>query len=311
MPVECRAHTGGRATRPIEMRILLDSRDLINLVEHGRPTTAHDFDVYLRARNHQIVLSFTNVRELAGPLAAGADFLRVRPLLQSLEQMPHTYLREVTIMAAEIQSAIHAFDAGTEYQDCSPFVTRWDHTLVTPGQRASAAENWVNLRLDDIVFLINRVRPDVFAPPDQHLGRLQAQFENDRVALRAGQAPSQQHFINSVKMHAATSGICLPNEREDQFVEWVYANPNRCPGLRLNHETYRALMANYTDIPETGDFSDLAHVSGVPYTDAATLDRRMRHYCTLASREMVRLGAANNYADRLYGDVADLMCTNR
>src|SRR5712692_10384530 len=102
------------------MRILLDSRDLINLVEHGRPTTTQQFDTYLRARNDEIVLTFTNVRELASPLASGAGFLQVRPLLQSLEQVPHTYLKEATIVAIEIHAAAQAFDSGTEYQSCSP-----------------------------------------------------------------------------------------------------------------------------------------------------------------------------------------------
>lgn len=292
------------------MRILLDSRDLINLAEHGRPTTTRDFDSYLRARNHEIVLTFTNVRELASPLAAGAEFLRVRSLLQALEQLPHAYLKEVTIVGIEIQSALDAFNSGTEYRNCSPYVTRWDHTLMmAPGQRPGT-ENWVNLRLDEIIYYINLVRPDVFAPPEHHLGTLQALLQTDRTTLRAGQAPARQHFINSIKRHAATHGVRLPIGGEDEFGEWVYASPNRCPGLRLHHETYRALMANYTDVPETADFSDLAHVLAIPYVDAATIDRRMRHYCSIASRKMLRFGAANNYADRLYQDVATLMQQN-
>lgn len=290
------------------MRILLDSRDLINVVERGRPITALDFDTYLRAGNHQIVLTFTNVRELASPLAGGVEFLQIRPLLQALEQMPHTYLKEAMILAAEIQSAVNALNGGTEYECCSPYVTRWDYTLGTgPGQQRSPVENWVGLRLDQIVYFINRARPDVFAPPEHHLPQLQEQLENDRERLRAGQAPARQHFISSIKKHAASHGIRLPNGREDEFAEWIYANPNRCPGLRLNHETYRALMANYADVPETADFSDLAHVSAVPYVDAATMDRRMRHYCAVASRNTLGVGAANDYADRLYQDVAALM----
>jgi len=290
------------------MRILLDSRDLINLVEHGRPTTIQQFDAYLRGGNHEIVLTFTNVRELASPLASGVEFLQVRGLLQSLEQMPHTYLKEITIVAIEIQAAVEAFNSGAEYQGCSPYVTRWDHTLMTlPGQQGSAADNWVNFRLDEIVYYINRVRPDVFAPPDHHLGNLRALLQNDRAALRAGQAPARQHFVSSIKRHAATHRVSLPNGREDEFAEWVYANPDRCPGLRLNHETYRALMANYMDIPETADFSDLAHIFALPYVEAATLDGRMRHYCGVASREILRFGGSTNYADRVYRDVADFI----
>jgi hypothetical protein len=169
------------------MRILLDSRDLINLVEHGCPVAAQVFDDYLRRGNHQSVLSFTNVRELSSPLAAGAPFLQLRPLLQALEAMPHLYLKEITIIGREIQCAVEAFNSGTEYQGFSPYVTRWDNTLLTiPGQHRLATEAWVNFRLDEIIYLINRSRPDVFAPPEHHLLALRAQLENDRAALRSG-----------------------------------------------------------------------------------------------------------------------------
>ena len=290
------------------MRILLDSRYLIDVVEHNRPTPPQDFDQYLCAGNHEIVLSFTNVRELVSPLAFGDNFMRLRPLLQLLEHMPHVYIKEVTIVRAEIQAAVDAFTRGIEYEGCSVYVTRWDRTLSTlPGQRRSAADGLVNLRLDDIVYYISRVTPHVFGPPDQHLPRLRAQLEQDRASLRTGQAPARRHFIGAIKRHAATHGVALPDGREDEFAEWVYANPVRCPGLRLNHETFRALMANYEDIPETGDFSDLAHIFAVPYVEAATLDRRMRHYCGIASRKILRFGAEVDYRDRLFHNLAAIL----
>jgi len=154
------------------MRILLDSRDLINIVEHSRPVAATAFDAYLRAGNHQIVLSFTNVRELSGPLAVSVEFLRLRPFLQALERMPLAYLKETTIIGTEIQAAAKAFVEGTEYQSPSPSVPRWDHVLVVdPRRQKLATENWVNFRLDEIIFYISRVSRRIFAPPDQHLAR--------------------------------------------------------------------------------------------------------------------------------------------
>jgi hypothetical protein len=286
------------------MRILLDSRDLINFVEHGRPIAAGEFAKYLRSGNHEIVLSFTNIRELSGPLAAGVPFLEIRPLLQSLEAMPHAYLQEVTIVGREIQAAVDAFNKNTEYQSFSPYVPRWDHTLIPiPGQRSQAAEDWVNFRLDEIVYDINLTRPDVFAPPQHHLPALQEQLERDRIALRSGQAAPKKHFADSIKKHARTHRVTLPNGRENEFTAWAYRNPDRCPGLRLNHEVYRALMANYGDIPETSDFSDLAHIFAIPYVDMATLDRRMKHYCEIASRNLSRLGAGTNWSGRVQLDV--------
>lgn len=290
------------------MRILLDARDLIDIVEHGRPVTSENFEAYLRDRNHQIVLSFTNVRELSSPLARGVEFMQVRPFLQALERMPHVCLKETTIVPSEIRAAVTAFLAGAEFQGPSPYVPRWDHTLVLdPLRDRLATEGWIDFRLDEIIYYINRARPDVFAPPEHHLPRLRTQLDNDRAQLRSGQAPSRQHFARATTNHAATHRIVLPVGREEEFKRWVHANPNRCPGFRLNHEVYRALMANYGDIPEAADFSDLAHVAAIPYVDAGTLDRRMRHYCSVASRKITRLGGACSYDDRLYRDVAEFM----
>jgi hypothetical protein len=266
--------------------------------------TAADFEAYLHAGNRQIVLCFTNVRELVGPLGDGAEFMRMRPLLQSLEHIPNVYLKEVSIVRLEIQAAVDAFTGQTEYVCQSPYVRRWDYTL---SEGDPTSERLVNLRLDDIIYLINLSRPDVFAPAEHHLGTLQRVVQEDRALLRAGRLPPRLHFINSIKRHAATNRVNLPPGREDEFAEWVYRNPNRCPGIRLVHEVFRALTANYGDIPETADFSDLAHIYSIPHVDAVTLDRRMRHYCDIASRKLLRFGADHNYRDRIYEDISDLM----
>jgi hypothetical protein len=101
--------------------------------------------------------------------------------------------------------------------------------------------------------------------------------------------------------------VNLPQDREDEFAEWVYKRPGRCPGLRLGHEVFRAFTANYADAPEVGDFSDFAQVFAVPYVDVATLDNRMRHYCGIASRRVVRMGGPHDYSGRICQDLADVL----
>jgi hypothetical protein len=289
------------------MRILPDSRDLIDLVQYGRPPVA-EFDAYLRAGHHQIVLCFSNVRELCGPLGRGAVFMDVRPYLQALEQMPLTYLSEAAVFPLEIQAAVDAFVNGAEYKINPPYVDRWDHTLAPlPGPRAGAVDDVVGLRLDNIINYMYLGNRGIFAPPEQYLAPLQMQFKNDRKALRAGQARDPQHFIDIFKKNAERFGIGLTAGREDEIARWVYADPNRCSGLRLHHETYRALMANYEDVPEVGDFTDLAIVESIPHVDAATLDRRMRGYCTAAARKMTDAGAVHDYGDRVYANLPALM----
>jgi hypothetical protein len=192
--------------RALTVRILLDSRDLINVTQNGRGTTVPELDAYLRAGNHQLVLCFSTVRELCGPIGAGRSFLEVRPLLQSLETLPVVYLREVSILGCELEAAVNAFIGGTEYRDPNPYVRRWDHTLTAgPGERRPQENNVVGLRLDDLVFLIKVTRPDIFSPPQQHLPTLQTIIANDRIRLRAGQAPAKRHFISSSEARCESS----------------------------------------------------------------------------------------------------------
>jgi hypothetical protein len=293
------------------MRILPDTRDLINLTERGQPVTADDFRQYLEEHNHQIVLSFTNIRELAGPLARGGDFLKIRKLLQAVEAMPHAYIKEVSVIDLEIQAAVEGFTRGVEYQDVAIYVNRWDATLrLPPGQVRALYERFVGLRLDNIVHDAYRNRPEIFAQPEQHLPLLQRTFEEDRNRLAKGEAAPRNHFVNVFRRQAQSSQIALPRGREEEISKWVYQDPSRCPGLRLHHETYRQLMLNYSNQPEVGDFSDLAHVYSLPYVDAATLDNRMRNYCSQACRKLASIAKPVDYRPRLYKNLADFMQKN-
>ena len=299
------------ASLHVRMNVLVDARDLIELVERAQPASIGEVDAFLRVHNHKFVLSFTNVRELVSTLAVNDDFLRVRPWLQSLERMPHRYIQEVVIPRDEINAAVDAFNGGAAYRPPDLFVRRWDETLMPlPGKRTSGIEELVNIRLDDIVYWIYRARRATFAPPERFLLTLQRQFEEDRRALRAGQAPAEDHFIRVVRHHSVTHRIQLPAAREDQFAAWIYENPDRCPGLRLGHEVHRALMENLNDVPETADFADLSHVYAVPHVDAATLDRRMRHYCRIASERMLARGGSVNYIERVYDNLAMFLGRN-
>jgi hypothetical protein len=299
-------------TEPTEMHILPDTRDLINLTERGQPISASVFQQYLTNGNHKAVLTFNNVRELAGPLAVGdGDFLRIRRYLQALEAMPHTYLCEVKIPGLEIQAAGEAFTTGSEYQDVSPYVNRWDGTLMTRSQNLTEHfKQLVGLRLDDIVHDVFRYQPQAFAPLHEALPNLITLLRQDRELLRTGKVPAREHFVRSIKKHAEYHNVALPVGREEEFARWVYRDPRRCPGLRLNHEVYRRLMRNHTDVPEVGDFVDLNLIFAVPYVDAITLDNRIREYCSQAARSLMRVGLAVDYRDRLYRDLPSLIQKN-
>lgn len=293
------------------MNLLLDSRDLINLLEHSQPVAFENLSAFLREHGHEIILSFTNVRELVGTLAVNRDFQRVRPWLQSLEGAPHRYMRDASIPGDEIQCAVDAFNAGEAYRGPDIFVRRWDETLLLlPAQEEPAINQNVNVQLDEIVYGIYIARPAVFATFESRLPALQNQLDEDRRALRARQAPTEEHFIRAIRNHAAFNRMILPERRGDEFSRWIYREPSRCPGIQLAHEVYRALMENVGDIPEAGDFSDLAHVYALPYVQSATFDRRMRHYIRLGSERILARGGVIDYSQYVYENLATFMGRN-
>jgi hypothetical protein len=57
------------------MNLLIDSRDLIELLERGKPATADEVEAFLRSHDDEFVLSLTNVRELVSTLAVVRTYL--------------------------------------------------------------------------------------------------------------------------------------------------------------------------------------------------------------------------------------------
>ena len=108
----------------VAMHILLDAKDLINVLEHSNPMKLSEFDGWLRARDADLVCSLVNIRGLAAPLALGSSFLpQVKGSLDRLESLPHSFVTS-GIDLLELQRALDCFDAGKEYVAIDPYVER-------------------------------------------------------------------------------------------------------------------------------------------------------------------------------------------
>lgn len=108
--LDCLRYSGRAETR--KTRILIDAKDLINVVEHGTPVSAGDFDFFLRDNNASLALTHTNVCEFVAPISKSRDFLSIRPFLQRIEALPVCYLREPSVPAVEITAALDGFTKG-------------------------------------------------------------------------------------------------------------------------------------------------------------------------------------------------------
>ena len=105
------------------MRIYLDTRDLINLLEKKEPIVRlEDFSAALLRGNHTLVLSFPLVCEIAEPLWDPTSTTLVTKTLTALEQIPHEWIDIGHMPELEMQRAIESLTTGRNYSPANPFV---------------------------------------------------------------------------------------------------------------------------------------------------------------------------------------------
>ncbi len=276
------------------MRIFLDAKDLIDLVEHGRPVVVAEFHKWLASKGHVLVLSPTVVFELSAPIVRRGGKTVVTGLLNDLESLRPKYIADGLILPAEIRQAIDARTSGSEYQDIDPYVPRLDYALEALGPLATRM--YLHFPLSEIVWTISQSQPSVFEEKPQREQRLRRMLSEDRSV-----APSislRRHFGVKLGRDIRGYGIPDPDGGCEALAEWIYESPKRCPSLRLDYEVYHALRRNATDPGHLQDFEDLGHIRCVPYVDVMTLDRRMSEYV-----RQVGSRVGDSFGDRVEPDL--------
>lgn len=209
------------------------------------------------------------------------------------------------VLAEEIIAAKEAFVKGGEPKPIDPYVRRWDYTFVWPGP--SPAEDFVNFRLDEIVYSIYKQNLSLFEPYREGGKLLRGLFSADRQLQPHERKSLADNFADSVRKHGAHWNIDYEKIDVDAFGHWIYDNPMRCPGLRLGYDIYHELLSNVGDIPKDGDIPDFAHIYAVPYVDQATLDRRMNHYFRTVVKRLQSVQTQISYDRYTYASLAELL----
>jgi len=95
----------------------------------------------------------------------------------------------------------------------------------------------------------------------------------------------EEQYRSTFRRHVGLYQIPSQGVDLDSLADWVYADPNRCPGTRLEFEVFQQLRGNQGDAAGASDFGDFVHVGALPYFDLMTLDRRMTGYLRQATRK--------------------------
>ena len=282
--------------------LLIDTKDLINLVEHDAPMTRQEFSSWSADHDLRLVLTFTNVSEFADTIRASQDLLYVRSILQAVEALPAVYLQESLIEVSELEAAIEAFNAGTEPSPHDPFVSRWDYTFKVRGEEAPH-RMIVNYRLDLMVFDLRGPDPRRSIRPQEVLGAIRT----ERAIPKAERLPPRRSLTRALERKIEFWGLTPPEDGIDAFGKWLYADPTRSPGLRLNWEAFHALVANDSDQLHESDLGDVAHFPAIPYVDYATLDRRMTGYCRDIARRLAKANSSCDYERRVFRSLEEFI----
>jgi len=284
------------------MYILLDSKDLINLGEHGKPCPFSEFAGRLTERGFVVAYSFANIRELAAPIATdrGAS-LRIRTYLDTLEGTSHSFLSDVTLLKAEEKSATASYSAGNEYEPVNPFVPRLDYVFPS-----FAKPHVRDYRLADIVSEMFKQQPELFQPAPKHVAAFTSALSLDRSRAKTTRSRKMRSNLEE-SLAGFLKGESIPRGGAAGLAAWIWESPVRCPAMRLIREAGKAMSRNASYKARGGDIFDLSQLSAIPYVDALTLDRAMLDLYSRVERVLSALSPPFKHACKVFKNAAEIL----
>jgi hypothetical protein len=283
------------------MRILLDAKDLINVVEHSKPLTISDLDAWLRQRNSSLVYSLENVRALAAPIGIDpAHLSRIRGYVEQLDELPHCYVTS-GLDLLELRSALVCFEASKEYESIDPYVPRFDYVFPP-----FANPDRLIYPFGDIVHDLWKACPRIFEPQTK-MHKIQAMaMSMDREKSQSGRSrPAQAPFEPILEFLVLKMPVT--QERAREVASWVARNPSRCPGLWMIRAVGSAMSQNRGYSARKDDVFDMSQIMVVPYVDAATVDRTMFDYCLRAEKSLDLADSVSRKSTKVFRNLQDLI----
>jgi hypothetical protein len=263
------------------MRIYLDTKDIIKLLEHSLPCTAEEFENILRSGGHELIFSLVTILEISEPLLHKNAPTNVMRLLNQIEKLPHTFIYSSSIVKLEIEEAYNAFIGNNEYRKIAlPFENRFD--IIIDLERKPATKSYLNYPLSEIVWdLFNH---GGLGNLDSSPQKLKSLFEADRAISPKPKLKS--NFVKTIGLSIQQNKLEVPFNKMESFANWIYSKPTRCPSIRLGYELWHKMIKNIEDIPEDSDLEDFHNIDCLPYVNFMTLDRRMHGYVCQVSKSL-------------------------
>lgn len=278
------------------MKVYLDAKDLIDVLEDANPCTADQLNQTLQGGSHRLAVSFYTVSEISVPLTLPASKTNVMALLNRLEKMPLNFIH-AGIDALELKEALDAYSSKRQYRDVHPFVNRFDQAVDLHGHPPTGI--FIHYSLAETVW--DLFRNGALQGLDSYADKVRKVVSADR---RVKKPPSlKANFARMIERNLKLFNLSCPGVRVQDFANWVYDDPYRCPSIRLGYEVWHKIVKNKTDPLEDSDMEDYQYLTCLPYVDLMTLDRRMYGYVSQASASI-----GVGYGGRIFRSVREVLC---
>lgn len=247
--------------------VALDSKDLIALGHDDARLAA--LRSGLTAANARLVLSVPVIHEVAAPLRTGTA-TGVMALCNTIEGLPHVWLRTVDLQAREVATAVRCWRAGKAYEPVAPLVPSFIDTILKPDDRLRAY--YQHRPLSEVLwdsYVGGRPRsssigaryPDIVAVNRKHIsGWNESEYRKRR----------REAFISMIRTYVP--------EPPDRFLEHVWKSPDWAPATQLQFEVFQTLLADRATKPRPSDLEDFTLVLVLPYVALFTTDKAKRDY---------------------------------
>lgn len=278
------------------MKLYLDTKDLIGLLQEEASCTRDHLEKSLRRGGHRLAVSFITISEMSVPLLRATAKTNVMALLNRLERMPITFIRSDTY-DLELKEALDAYLNTREYKGVDAFVDRFDQTVDLHAQPSTGV--FINYSLAETVW--DLYSHGALKGLENYADWMRQIVAADRCINRP--PTLKANFAKVIERNLMQSKLFSSGMDISGFANWIYENPNRCPAIRLVYEIWHKIVKNKTDLLEDSDIEDYQHLTSLPYVDLMTLDRRMQGYVSQASASV-----SLDYRDRIFKSTKDLLC---
>ena len=262
------------------MRIYLDTKDLIEIIEKSNPISPIDLKNKLTEKNIELVISNTLLLEISEPLIHNSEKTNVMNVINQIEMIPHIFINTKNLIRFELLEALNSFNIGREYNNVNPFTRRFTETLEL--EKIYPLAKFFIYSLAEIIWKLFE---------EQALGGFgthSIKWKNTVFIERnlPNKPKKKENFIYTIRKHLLLYKLKAPNQDAILFAKWIYEKPYRCPSTRLIFEVFHKMVKNIGDIPKNSDLADFSHIQCLPYVDLMTVDRRFYAYVSQAAKSL-------------------------